>query len=205
MDTDTTPDDPEHDSSINRKKHAGEAPSADGTFSLFADTFKTSKKDKRTIKHNALLNKVHAAGISKEKKKQKQRRPAKKLNTNVGDLADALPDVGEGEDEWEGISEDGDGMEVEGATKRRRRKRKVEGEGKMVMKSLKHRPGAMKKKTIMEERERERFRRNLAQMMAGQKGEEDKKEDGSGQAERWKALRGFIGSTMEKDKAFGGA
>ncbi|EME38070.1 hypothetical protein DOTSEDRAFT_109513, partial [Dothistroma septosporum NZE10] len=166
-----------------RKNSSGEAPSADGTFSLFADTFKTNKKDKRTIKHNALLNKVHAAGISKEKK-HKRRRPAKKLNTDVGDLADALPDVEE--DEWEGISDDGDGMEIE--------------EGKMVLTSLKHKPGAMKKKTAMEEKERERFRKNLAQMMGGKA-----KEEGTGQADKWKALRAFIGSTMEKHDAFAGA
>lgn len=123
-------------------------------------------------------------------------------------LADALPELDE--DEWEGVDED-DEEGVGGGEKVRRRKGQ---EGKMVMKSLKHRPGAMKRKRVMEERERERFGRNLAQLVGGSGNEEggggaEKTGGGGGnaaggpsQADRWAALRQFIGGSMEKDRAF---
>lgn len=130
-------------------------------------------------------------------------------------LADALPsaseDEGEDEDEWEGL-DDEEEMQLDGTTttkKRRRRKVKVsESDGKMVMKSLKHKPGAARRKAIMEGRERERFGRNLAAMVGtttGGKenvvaGEADKAKES--QKAKWAALRDFIGGTMEKDKAF---
>lgn len=185
-----------------------------------ASGFRISKKDKRTIKHGQLLNKVREAGISKAgaNNGKNRRRPAKKLKTDISDLGDALPDVSDddsgqarsnvildGEDEWEGMSED----EEEGASaatrKARKRRRKAEGDGKMVMKSLKHRPGAMKKRKVLEERERERFGRNLAQLVktevgGKENGEADKA--GCAQTQKWAALRAFIGSTMQQDKAF---
>jgi hypothetical protein len=123
--------------------------------------------------------------------------------------------------------EDGDaGMAVDGAEglrKRRRRVRKVPGEGKMEMKSLKHKPGAMKRKRVLEGREMERFGKNLAQLVGsvqrggdvkagaadGKAGAADGKKDDtavgqgqSAQADRWAALRGFIGGSMEQNPAF---
>ena len=167
----------------------------DDYFGFDGNNFRLSKKDKRTIKHGNLLAKVREGAI--EKKSKKRRRPNKKLNTDIGDLGDALPDV---EDEWEGIEEDGD-MVAE-AKKRRRRK----DEGKMLMKSLKLRQGAMKRKKRMEDDEMERMQRNLAllaqgravdaKLEGGQSGAED------AQAKRWEALRAFIGGTMQKDQAF---
>jgi len=210
----------------------------------FSDDFKVNKKDKRTIKHNQLLARVQDEGarVGKQKKELKRRRPGKKLvGGDLGGLADALPDTTlsagseEGEEEgWEGLSdEDGDGAAMEGVqglrkSKRRRRVPAAAGEGKMAMKSLRHRPGAMKRKRRMEQGEMERFGRNLAQMVGREEaqqtvsagisnaGQRDRKSGeseesnrrgegvgGTSQADRWAALRRFIGGTMEKDKAFG--
>lgn len=79
-----------------------------------------------------------------------------------------------------------------------------EGEGKMKMKTLKSRPGAAKRKAKMEKGEMERFGRNLAQMVpaatpaaGGGNGEK-----AGATSDRWKALRGFIGQTMEQNAAF---
>lgn len=120
-------------------------------------------------------------------------------------MRDALPDVAEAESdgEWEGLEDDG-AEEVEGQiAAKARRKRK---ERKLVMTSLKHRPGAMKRRSQMEERERERFGRNLAQMAgnAGGGGGDEGGTAGASQSEKWAALRRFIGGTMVKDDAFGG-
>lgn len=187
------------------------------------DAWRTSKKDKRSIKHNTLMAKVRDAGV----KKHKRRRPGKKLKADVAGLADALPDISdmpersatatEDEEGWEGLSDDGEAghsaMDVESAGLRKaRRRRRPEGEGKMVMKSLKHRPGAMKRKRAMEVVQMERFQRNLAQLAGGQQVAEATHSQGSEpagnvqeqarHADRWAALRSFIGGTMEKDKAF---
>ncbi|EGP85984.1 unnamed protein product [Zymoseptoria tritici ST99CH_3D1] len=193
-------------------------PANSNTSHLQDADWRLNKKDKRTVKHNALLNKVRDAGIAKGgagRKTLKRRRPGKKLVTTMDGLADALPsaseDEGEDEDEWEGL-DDEEEMQLDGTTttkKRRRRKVKVsESDGKMVMKSLKHKPGAARRKAIMEGRERERFGRNLAAMVGtttGGKenvvaGEADKAKES--QKAKWAALRDFIGGTMEKDKAF---
>ena len=150
------------------------------------------------MKHNVLMNKVRDGGVSK---KVRRRRPGKKMEAVEGlgkSLAEALPDLDDDEDEWEGVS----GDEADGGSRRK--------EGKMVMKSLKHRPGAMKRKRVMEERERERFGRNLAQLVGGGKeeggggegGGRGEVKGGASQADRWAALRQFIGGSMEKDTAF---
>jgi hypothetical protein len=188
--------------------------------------WRLNKRDKRTIKHNSLLAKVRDGGI--QKPSGRTRRPAKKLKTDIGGLADALPDV-DGDDEfldsdedgWEGISgdeEDGDvSMAQPGAATKRRRRRKPATrsvEGKMVMTSLKHRPGAMKKKMAMEGREMERFQKNLAVMVGGGGGTQAQSASRPArtlatsapqQADRWAALRGFISNTMVQNKAFAGA
>jgi len=199
--------------------------SSQSTFGFNHD-FRLSKKDKRTVKHNVLLAKVRGAGVQKT---TKQRRPAKKLKADLGGLADALPivvaaDAGEerdehGEDEgWEGISagsgeEEPEGMQIEGLrTVKRRRKQRTNGQGStMPMQSLKHRPGAMKRKHKMEQGEMERFAQNMAQMVgvssAGsstsilESGGSEKNVNVT-QQDKWAALRRFIGGTMEKDKAF---
>jgi hypothetical protein len=165
--------------------------------------WKTSKKDKRAMKHSVLMNKVRDAGV----RKTKPRRPNNKLKTDLESLADALPQL-------EGMAGAGNGM---GEKKRRRRTKKPSAEGKMEMKSLKHKPGAMKRKRVLEGREMERFGKNLAQLVGSvQRGGDVKassaassggKQEGAAggvaaQADRWAALRGFIGGSMEQNPAF---
>jgi hypothetical protein len=199
-------------------------PKADGYVEYDEEAaWKTTKKDKRAMKHSVLMNKVRDAGV----KKSKPRRPGNKLKTDLEGLASALPELedmleeGEGEeDEWEGVeSGEEDGMNIEGdggaaPKQRRRRVRKSAGEGKMEMKSLKHKPGAMKRKRVLEGREMERFGKNLAQLVGSvQRGGNVAKTTGEGdataaapvvaaQADRWAALRGFIGGSMEQNPAF---
>ncbi|KAK4553350.1 hypothetical protein LTR86_009651 [Recurvomyces mirabilis] len=194
-------------------------------------SFKTTKKDKRGIRHETLLAKARASSRKggAAGRVVKRRRAGRKLKVDMGGLGDALPEAGvdggdgEGEvDEWVGLSDDEDeemnGDVPAGLRKVRKKKpRRVDGGGagvgKMVMKSLRHRPGAMKRKGVMEERERERFGRNLAGMVgrvapssaAGGNGVgAGKAGEGVQQAEKWAALRRFIGGTMERSAAFGG-
>lgn len=184
------PPSPTHDSTTITSDPTSTAANADDSAFGFGAAFKLSKQDKRTIKHNQLLHKVREAGISKDKKvKPRRRRPGKKLDAaeDLGGLGEALAEV---EEEWEGVSED---EEKDGGN----------GSGKMKMKTLKTRPGAMKRKARMEGMEVQRFGRNLAQMMGSGDRNEEGGEGGDGQKDRWTALRTFIGSTMERDKAFG--
>ena len=78
----------------------------------------------------------------------------------------------------------------------------------MTHKSLKSRPGALKKKEKLERMERERFEKNMVQMAkvnssltecvpAGH-GEEGNVTNNTS-SHRWAALRGFIVSTMDRD------
>lgn len=159
------------------------------------------KKDKRITKHNSLMSRVRDAGISKTQTR-KRRRPSKKLEAakDMSGMANALLESEGDDDEWEGFS--GDDAEGVDEIRKRKRRRKVSGDGKMVMRSLKHRPGAMKRKRKMEGAEMERFRRNLAQMAGGAEGVPV--DGGDGTADKWAALRSFIGGTMERDRAFGG-
>lgn len=220
------------------QRQTADVPTASSSFGTGdSDDFRLSKKDKRTVKHNVLLAKVRDAGI--QKTNRKRRRPAKKLKADLGGLEDALPEVAErgaasasyGEasddgDDWEGISagsalDEGEDMKIEGLRKMgRRRQAALNGHGqKMTMKSLKNRPGAMKRKLRMEQSEMERFKRNMAQMVGSsvqngnsagtlKEGEDLSRRKAGGtpdQHDKWAALRRFIGGTMEKDKAFGAA
>ncbi|EON67185.1 hypothetical protein W97_06438 [Coniosporium apollinis CBS 100218] len=149
------------------------------TFATPDTTFTSSKKDKRTIKHSVFLHKIEKT----HSKAPKRRRPNKKLVADLQSLADALPDTID--------NEDGGAEET------------VVGQARIRHKSLKSRPGAMKRKEKLERAERERFGRNMAQMAVGQQ-----RQEGAGEAavpgtgNRWAALRGFIEGTMEKNAAF---
>ncbi|KAF2206442.1 hypothetical protein CERZMDRAFT_53102 [Cercospora zeae-maydis SCOH1-5] len=155
-----------------------------------------TKKSKRDLKHDALLARVReGSGISKSGRSRgngisKARRPNKKLKTDLDDMKSALEDVEIGTPSS-----------------------KAEKGGKMVMKSLQHRPGSMKRKKVLEEREMERFKRNLAELAKAETqqavavGGGDGAVGSAGQEhiqQRWKALRQFIVGTMVKDKAFVG-
>ena len=141
------------------------------------ETISSTKKDKRTIKHSALISRIEKAN----KKTQKRRRPSKKLVANLQALTDALPDLGSL-----------GGAETE------------TGNARIGLKGLKSRPGAMKRKEKLEKMERERFEKNMAQMVELKSAEATRSaaaagnEAGSGTGSRWAALRGFIQQTMEQ-------
>jgi hypothetical protein len=69
-------------------------------------------------------------------------------------------------------------------------------------KSIKSRPGAMKRREKVDNGERERFAKNLAEMsgkkMEGRREDGAKPENGRQAHDRWAALRGFITQTMEQ-------
>lgn len=132
--------------------------------------------------------------IEKESKKPlKRRRPNKKLVTTLEGLADALPsldDIGDLQDEAE--------------------------KGKIKQKSFRTRPGATKRREKLERMERDRFGKNMAQMVAGStqantnsttdstqvEGGEGAQAQSSSTSSRWAALRGFITQTMEQKEEF---
>ncbi|KAF2100263.1 hypothetical protein NA57DRAFT_73874 [Rhizodiscina lignyota] len=130
-------------------------------------TFSSSKKDKRTIKHSTFVSKIAKNSATGNKKR---RRPSKKLVTTLESLADALPDLGD-----ENIS---------GNTS------ELLKQANFRHKSLKTRPGSMKRKVKMEKAERERFGMNMAQLASVQKG-------AGGVAGGLEALRRHIAEQMK--------
>jgi len=87
------------------------------------------------------------------------------------------------------------------------------GEGKIKMKSLRSKPGAMKRKEKVERMERERFGRNFSVLMGARKDNEEvvkEVEMGEGTVEaevpkkkgRFAALRAWVDSNMERHPDF---
>lgn len=140
--------------------------------------FPTNKRDKKAIKHSSFVSKIEKSGS----KIKKRRRPNKKLVANLESLADALPEL---EDSESNGAEGGDGEIVVGQAKVR-----VRGGG---LKSMKSRPGAMKRKEKLERMERERFNANLVQLSAG-----------GGTEDRWAALRRHVEGNVERRGEFVG-
>ncbi|KAJ5115312.1 hypothetical protein NUU61_001071 [Penicillium alfredii] len=138
---------------------------------LFGDDFRTSKKDKRQIKHSALLSKIE------KHKTPKRRRASKKLATNLESLADALPEAAD--DSHDASSQ----VNV------------------IKQKTLRHKPGAMKRREKLEKVERDRFAKNMAQM-SGITTATDTNPQSNSTGNRWSALRSFISQTMEQQPAF---
>jgi hypothetical protein len=124
--------------------------------------------------------------------KPKRRRPSKKLATTLASLADALPELEDGE---------------EGPR-----------DGKIRHKSLKSRKGAMKKKEKVVKGEMERFGASMARLAetggtptSGTNSVQASNTRTSGgtneqgaaaTSNRWAALRGYISATMEQSPAF---
>lgn len=162
------------------------------TSSSTAWAFPTSKKDKRHIKHSNLISRVtKSAGTSSAAQKNKRRRQKKQLVANLESLADALP-------------EDGDPATTENqAAGSKATILKEQANITLIhRRSMKSRPGALKRKEKLDRGERERFAKNLAEM-SGKMTEATG--DNSGKLEIasrvhgcWAALRGFIGQTMEQ-------
>lgn len=144
--------------------------------------FATSKEDKRRIKHAQLISKVTKSATSKPRR----RRPNKKLVTTLDALADALP-------EDEDASAGGTSDVTNGAAG----SKATDQVNVIKRKSMKSRPGAMKRKQKLESSERDRFAKNLAQMSAPNSATEPILGIAS-TTDKLKALRGFISQTLEK-------
>jgi hypothetical protein len=153
-----------------------------------ASPFPSTKKDKRRIKHAQLINRVTKSAS----KPARRRRPNKKIVTTLDALADALPD----DDKAEDGTAVGERLQDQVNIIRR--------------KSLKSKPGAMKRREKVDQGERERFKKNMAQLAAPKAGENLSMSNGASigsistktravtsTSERWAALRGFISQTLE--------
>ena len=142
-----------------------------------SDEFRTSKRDKRVIKHAKFVSKIEKSS----KKALKRRRASKKLVTNLESLADALPETDAG------LQEPANQVNI------------------IKQKTLKHKPGAQKRKQQIEKTERDRFARNMAQLSgvdsAGYTNSESNAEQAS-TFSRWTALRSFVSQTMEQQAVF---
>ncbi len=162
------------------------------TSSSTLPVFPTNKKDKRHIKHSNLITRVtKSSASSAEAQRNKRRRQKKQLVTNLESLADALPEDGKG------ATAMGEGGRSRGAALRAQANVNI-----IQRKSMKSRPGAMKRREKVDKGERERFAKNLAEMSGRRTqgtGENSAKPGGGQQAHgRWAALRGFIAQTMEQ-------
>ncbi|KAK7429975.1 hypothetical protein QQZ08_003597 [Neonectria magnoliae] len=166
-----------------------------------SDDFLSTKRDKRLIKHSSFVSKISSASrVSKAKK----RRPSRKLKTTLDGLADALPDIADGEG-------------------------RAELAGKIRHKSLRSRRGALKRKERVVRGEMDRFGVSMAKLAATpaappttaklqQDEDDDELDDGMDSQQeatteakpvaapattnRWAALRGYISATMEQNPAF---
>ncbi|KAM0432955.1 hypothetical protein ACHAPT_004660 [Fusarium lateritium] len=161
------------------------------------DSFLSSKRDKRLIKHSSFVSRI--ASSSSRVSKTKRRRPSKKLAASLDSLADALPE----------LDEDAVGQQ-----------------GKVKHKSLRSKRGALKKKEMVVKGEMERFGVSMARLTgttqenavpAGVQRDDDEDDDQgmdgkanaaetkpAPTANRWAALRGYISATMEQNPAFTG-
>ncbi|KAI9756482.1 MAG: hypothetical protein M4579_003821 [Chaenotheca gracillima] len=153
----------------------------------------SSKRDKRLTKHSTFVSKIEKTSA---KSKRRRRKPSKALVTNLESLADALPDAGD---------RNGSALEV--------------GDARIKHRSLKSRPGATKRKEKLERLERDRFGKNMAQMLPSsipvpqiskapstQTSVTNEVSNGGNQTSvggnRWGALRQFISQTMEQKPEF---
>jgi len=111
---------------------------------------------------------------------------------NLESLADALPD---NDDPISAATEQG-GRSGRGAALREQANVSI-----IHRKSIKSRPGALKRREKVDQGERERFAKNLAEMR-GKKANPGESSitpnDGQQTHSRWAALRNFISQTMER-------
>jgi hypothetical protein len=146
------------------------------------DVIKTTKEDKRRMKHSTLISRIEKSNT----RATKRRRPSKKLIANLESLLDALPEAPASSEHTAAA-----------------------GDTRIRHKSLKSKPGAMKKKLKLEKSEMDRFSMNLAQMSTVV-GREDPIASGSevspaaeavkpSGSQRWAALRGFIEATLDRN------
>lgn len=197
-------------------------------------TFSRSKKDKLRVKRSTFLSKIQKPSqLAAATAQKRTRRPGKKLVATLEGLVDALPDDNEWEDE-EILPTAASAAAASGSTGGPNGRTTGPRPGLaqanvMKMKSLKSRPGAMKKKAKLEAGERQRFELNMAQLAAahdpsdastgstaaaaaaaagvGETGSNAAAANaghdvGDARAKKWAALRGFITQTMEQSPNF---
>jgi len=178
------------------------------------DSFADTKRDKRQIRRSAFVSRIAKTTPGRTGSGAlKRRRPNKKLVATLESLGDAL-----GEIERDELGDEGEAQAGHQAGKTRHR-------------SLRSRPGALKRKEKVVRGEMERFSRSLAQLATlpggdSAAGEKGKQVEASGEVDqvagtmetetaggaaptsstsnRWAALRGFISATMEQNPAFVG-
>ncbi|KAK5711380.1 hypothetical protein LTR15_012450 [Elasticomyces elasticus] len=138
--------------------------------------------------------------------------PRKAMDLGAGERGDTVVAEEYEREQW--VDEGDEGGEGTGVPVGLRRSKKtgrrigmartgtVQGTGKMRLSSVKHKPGAARRKAVMEGLERERMGKNLAGMSSSSVTKEDEGGGldvgtGVGEKERWAALRNFIGGTME--------
>ena len=127
------------------------------------------------MKHSALVSRIEKSTSTAKKR----RRPSRKLVTSLENLVETLPEAAPADDN----------KALEAARARQRK--------------LKSKPGALKRKAKMESLERDRFNKNLAQMVDHRDGTQGARSFSEGQemreaktSTRWAALRSFIQQTM---------
>ncbi|KAI4241176.1 MAG: hypothetical protein L6R40_004712 [Gallowayella cf. fulva] len=137
--------------------------------------FASSKKDKRIIRHSALISRIEKS----KAQPKKRRRPSRKLVANLDSLAAALP-----------LAPPKVDQEAETGIVRIRHR------------SLKTKPGAMKKKEKIISQEKDRFNKNMAQMATVRPSSNAEPDASNGtdsqSAAKWAALRNFVQQTMEQ-------
>ncbi|KAL6872894.1 hypothetical protein J3F83DRAFT_589786 [Trichoderma novae-zelandiae] len=159
------------------------------------DAFLSSKRDKRLIKHSAFVSRVTSSGVSKPKTRRRSKAKATTTLNSLDSLADALPELAEGEGAAEVL------------------------EGKIRHQSLRSKKGALKRKERLLRGEMARFGVSLAQLStvppaaaqprhavdnpeAEMKTDTEAKQPAPAVSNRWAALRGYISATMEQNPAF---
>ncbi|RPA90405.1 hypothetical protein L873DRAFT_1782742 [Choiromyces venosus 120613-1] len=143
------------------------------------------KKAKQSIKHSLFVNKIQKSSAPSARSRRRKAKAAQNsLVTGLESLADALPS---------GTLDES--VNFTSASSKATGRGEDEGVGK---KSMKSRPGAMKRKEKVVKSECERFGKNLAIMQTGATAGAA----AAGGGGRWAALRGFIEGTMEKKEEF---
>ncbi|KAL9609638.1 MAG: hypothetical protein Q9167_005615 [Letrouitia subvulpina] len=133
---------------------------------------KSSKRDKRAIEHSALISRIEKPKAPS----RKRRRPSGRSLAGLESLADALPEPAAAR-----VFE----TPVDNA--------------KIRHKSVKSRPGSLKKQEKLTQMEKERFNKNMAQMAASHNAATAEATAASGGHRlRWAAVRQFIQQTMEQ-------
>ncbi|KAL7911777.1 ribosome biogenesis protein SLX9 domain-containing protein [Trichoderma velutinum] len=163
------------------------------------DSFLSSKRDKRTIKHSSFVSRISSSRVSKSSKLRRGRGAKKSTTLNSLDsLADALPELADGEGAAEIL------------------------DGKIKHQSLRSKKGALKRKERLLKGEMARFGVSMAQLShlpaqtqnaipESEKPSAASLPASSGASaptpapapsNRWAALRGYISATMEQNPAF---